>query len=417
MPPPAGRHSRPCADGVRRSSATELAVARRRHRAHRGMSTRQQRSFMPPEQRSRPSLADPPQVCPAGRGVRRAGAPASLREVVWVLPVRWRKLPEDVKGKRWVANAVYERTAADLQPRIDGHLQVYGMVLDALDEAHRQIGDNTDMDLAADSRQAAVWIVGGRCISGTRAALALLAAGFGAESATQERAVHEATRLLGALADDAEPELLQRWLADDDRGWVRPRDTRDAQERLRGRVREAMIAARAGAEEAGDAEQVAAIDEGLQLEGMQEDAALRSPNSGRAVARGERGVQRPVGPQGPGPGRRSGAGRRPARRLRSSTSAPTSDHPPVGQRDAAGQEALARRRQAHLAGLLVGDVPGGADPPPLRLGRRGEVEQQALRIGCLAGRVATVSFRLALIDCTKGAIFRRSCAPIRGWWT
>jgi phage tail protein X len=60
--------------------------------------------------------------------------------------------------------------------------------------------------------------------------------------------------------------------------------------------------------------------------------------------------------QGPGPGRRGRAGRRPARRLRSSTSARRRITDPWPA-DAAGQEALAGRRQAHLAVLLVGDVP------------------------------------------------------------
>lgn len=189
-------------------------------------------------------------------------------------PVAWRELPDTVKRQRAIAGLENQRAMAVLRPRMEQHLRAYTMVLDALDEAHGRIADKTDLDLEADSRQAAVWMVAGACIGSARAALALLGAGFGAEAVTQERAAHEATRLLGALADEGEPELLRRWLDDGDRTWVRPYETRDADERQRTRLREAMTAAKDEALAAGNAERVAAIDVSLQVASSWNDAAL-----------------------------------------------------------------------------------------------------------------------------------------------
>ena len=119
-------------------------------------------------------------------------------------PVKWRPLPDEVKRKRWIANANRERASKIVEPRIEGHLKVYGIALDGLTQAHTGIPDETDLDLAGDTRAAAVWIVAGRCIGYARAVLTLVGAGYGGESAAQMRALHEANRLLSALADDGE---------------------------------------------------------------------------------------------------------------------------------------------------------------------------------------------------------------------
>jgi hypothetical protein len=187
--------------------------------------------------------------------------------------VRWRPLPDQIKHHRVLAGAANEHRAQILQPRIDGHLQVYGLALDGIDHVHRHIAENTDLDIRGSTRQAAVWLVAGRCIGYMRATLTLLAAGFGAESAALMRSVHEATRLLDALADQQEPELLRRWLADE---WVRPKETRQARERMRDRLRAHMEAEKADAESAGDSGRAAEIAEGLALEGMQLGDHLKS---------------------------------------------------------------------------------------------------------------------------------------------
>lgn len=91
------------------------------------------------------------------------------------------------------------------------------------------------------------------------------------------RAMHEATRLLSALADEGEPELLRRWLKDEDNKWVRPAETRKAQENQRARLRESMEAAKQEAEAAGDEARASDIAAGLALDGMREgDQLLRA---------------------------------------------------------------------------------------------------------------------------------------------
>ena len=57
--------------------------------------------------------------------------------------VHWRQLPEEVKRNRWIANAERERVNTDLQPRIQGHLEVYGMALDGLSQAHAGIAETS----------------------------------------------------------------------------------------------------------------------------------------------------------------------------------------------------------------------------------------------------------------------------------
>lgn len=187
--------------------------------------------------------------------------------------ISWRSLPPEVSRRRVEVGIERERESALLQPRIDAYLEIYGLALDALASVHRGIADGTDLDLSADNRAAAVWTVAGRCIGFARSTLSLLRNGFGAESAAQMRALHEANRLLSALADDAETDLLRQWLADKDQG-VRPREARAAQERWRHRVRAAMIEKRAQAKAAGDEALSREIDDGLGLEAFAEDDSM-----------------------------------------------------------------------------------------------------------------------------------------------
>jgi hypothetical protein len=181
-------------------------------------------------------------------------------------------LADSVELKRQAAALRNVQNAIVLVPRIEGHLQVYGLALDALDHVHGWVVENTNLDLTGDSRQAAVWLVGGRCIGFMRAALALLADGFAADTTPMLRSVHEATRLLNTLADPDEPDLLRRWLADD---WVRPKQTRAAGERMRDRLRKQMEAAKAEAEAEGDHKRAAEIAGGLRSDVMRPGDHLR----------------------------------------------------------------------------------------------------------------------------------------------
>ncbi|MGH2893947.1 MAG: hypothetical protein ACRDPM_11890, partial [Solirubrobacteraceae bacterium] len=190
--------------------------------------------------------------------------------------VMGRQLPEEIKRRRWIRNAANERVEKLLQPRIDAHIQSYGLALDKVDDAHRAIADKTELDLACNTRQAAAWIVSGRCIAYARAVVTLVGAGFGAESAVEMRAMHEATRLLGALGDHEEPDLLRRWLRDADKEWVRPWETRAAQERLHGRTRASLEAARDEAHATGDPTRAGEIEAALAAEEMAEGETIAS---------------------------------------------------------------------------------------------------------------------------------------------
>lgn len=190
--------------------------------------------------------------------------------------VRGRHLTDEIKQRRWISNAANARVAKLLQPRIDAHIQSYSLALDKVDDAHRAIADHTDLDLSGDTRQAAAWIVSGRCIAYARAVVTLVGAGFGAESAVEMRAMHEATRLLGALADHEEPDLLRRWLRDAGKQWVRPWETRAAQERLHDRIRASMEAARDEARATGDSTRVGEIEAALAAGQMAEGETITS---------------------------------------------------------------------------------------------------------------------------------------------
>lgn len=91
----------------------------------------------------------------------------------------------------------------------------------------------------------------------------------------QLRAVHEATRLLSALADD--DDVVRRWLNDDDRKWVRPGNTRNSQEATRARLRETLIVAEQHATAGGDGRQAAELAQALELDVFAEDSSLLAP--------------------------------------------------------------------------------------------------------------------------------------------
>lgn len=177
--------------------------------------------------------------------------------------LNWQAVSDDVERRRSINELRAKQIEDVLRPRIQEHLRVYRLALDVLDEARGAIGDRTDLEVQGDSRQAAVWIVSGRCIGHSRALLCLLESGFGYETAVQLRAVHEATRLAAAFSDEDESDLLRRWLSDEDMDWVRPTQTRAAQERSRGRFRRKLKNAKKQAAAAGEVDRAAAIEDVL----------------------------------------------------------------------------------------------------------------------------------------------------------
>lgn len=135
-----------------------------------------------------------------------------------------------------VARRQLEQIARELAPttdrRIDAHLSAASVALDVVDAAQRHIADNTDLELEADTRQLAVWLLIGRLVGLARAAVALLRAGYATEVAPTLRVMHETSRILHTVADRGEVDLLERWLRDGD-DYVRPREARGAIDRIR----------------------------------------------------------------------------------------------------------------------------------------------------------------------------------------
>src|SRR5207245_1651314 len=125
------------------------------------------------------------------------------------------------------------------------------------DGVEQWVADQSDLDLAADTRQVAVWLMSGRLIALGRAAIALLRAGYGAEVAPTLRVMHETSRVLHAVTDRGEADLLERWLADDDQRHVRPKHARKALDRIRLRTVGSMEQMKHRATELGYAELVA----------------------------------------------------------------------------------------------------------------------------------------------------------------
>jgi hypothetical protein len=158
--------------------------------------------------------------------------------------VAWRsETPADVRRARERAAEEDQSVAAIIATRSGGHIATYGMALDTIAELHQRIADGTNIDLTGDTRWAAMWQLAGRMIGYARALMVLGHAGFGDEAMPIARAQHECSRLLEAVTNRHETDLLIRWLADDDERYVRPRDARDAIERGEKLIAEMMIAA------------------------------------------------------------------------------------------------------------------------------------------------------------------------------
>jgi hypothetical protein len=158
-------------------------------------------------------------------------------------PLRGRELPPEVVAARVAQREEDDRYGPLVGTRVEGHLAVYGMALDQLEAAHQRVADVTDLELRGDSRLAAVWQMAGRCLGFARAVLVLAHGGFGDEGLPTARSLHEANRLLDALADPEEGDLVRQWLADEDEEYVRPWQARAAGERIDERLAERMRAA------------------------------------------------------------------------------------------------------------------------------------------------------------------------------
>lgn len=177
------------------------------------------------------------------------------------------KLLPHIEGRRDDAARKALLEARTIEPRITAHLDGAEKALEVVAAAERHIAEETDLDLSGDTRQVAVLLLVGRLVGLARAAIALLRLGFCAEVVPILRVMHEAARILHAVSDPDEAELLRRWL--DDETYIRPYEARKVDDRVRLRQApnlEVLIqqARDAGAEEL--AAQVEAALEGLRLD-------------------------------------------------------------------------------------------------------------------------------------------------------
>lgn len=131
--------------------------------------------------------------------------------------------PADVERDRAALEAGRGVLEAVLNPRLEGHLLVLRQQIDALQESHRLIGEQSDVTVVTETRWAAIWELCGRCLSLARLLLDELGLGYTAETAGTIRVLDEAVHLLHAVVADADGDLVRRWLAGDT---VMPRDVR-----------------------------------------------------------------------------------------------------------------------------------------------------------------------------------------------
>ena len=154
-----------------------------------------------------------------------------------------RSLPSDVRRARADAQEADRTMEAVVAARVTGHVAAYGMAVDVVEALHQRIADETDCDLTADTRWAAIWQLAGRSIGYARAVIVLANAGVGDEALPTARAMHECVRLLDVVTYNDDRQLLARWLVDDDGSYVRAGDARNAIESNEEKLAEMMIVA------------------------------------------------------------------------------------------------------------------------------------------------------------------------------
>jgi hypothetical protein len=121
-------------------------------------------------------------------------------------------------------------------------LRFFRETVEWLAHYHREFGLKSKHDLEAEDQVNAAWKLSGTCIAQATALVDLLERGYSAQVWPNLRALHEANRLLVAVADPDEPELYKRWLRDKQ---VKQTEAREAEQRgsdrLAAQLREAGI--------------------------------------------------------------------------------------------------------------------------------------------------------------------------------
>lgn len=121
-------------------------------------------------------------------------------------------IAKEVAEARAEFREINARNREFLSPLIDDYLAAYDAVLCEVEQAHRLVCDDHDLDLLGPSRDAATWLVAGRCIGLARAAFDLVRHGYTSEALPTIRSLHEACCLLDVFALRGEDELVARWI-------------------------------------------------------------------------------------------------------------------------------------------------------------------------------------------------------------
>lgn len=110
-----------------------------------------------------------------------------------------RPLTQSVARARDEFTRVNSSNGDVLKPAIAAHLTGYDAARTELLDAHCYIGDQTELDIRAKTREAGIWLIAGRCLGLAEAAHLGVAAWLTVEVAPTLRSLHEATRLLSVL--------------------------------------------------------------------------------------------------------------------------------------------------------------------------------------------------------------------------
>jgi hypothetical protein len=121
-------------------------------------------------------------------------------------------MPDEVRQARTEFERANARNRSILEPLMQAHLTAYDAALTELEQAHGLVADTTDLELDAATRQAAMWLITGRCIGLARAACALVSSGYTGEAMPVLRSLHEASRLLALMTFPGEDAVVDRWL-------------------------------------------------------------------------------------------------------------------------------------------------------------------------------------------------------------
>lgn len=134
-----------------------------------------------------------------------------------------------------------ERLEPIIAPRIAAQRTANRLALDQLEAWHREVGEQTNLDLVGYSRGSAIWLLGGRLLGLSEAFWVQIDAGITNEMAVTSRAIFEAASILPLFRNSDEEEIVRLWLDDDGKyRYVKMKEAQRAQQRFEEQLSEKM---------------------------------------------------------------------------------------------------------------------------------------------------------------------------------